>query len=231
MYQLQRHKLSALQGVPPGLPPGRGVDRVYAPASQLQKACSDGERQLPALVVLGVVQFFAVLKVRNFDALVDPFDAVGLPGHHSETITREGADGLLQWLTESDFFVAPASTRFHGSHEGGLLQHSLNVYDYLKRNVEQAGLQDTYSPETIAVSALLHDVCKVNFYTMVHSRTTLLSFRLIRYAFACCIYYNYVYICKREARLSEPGNHRCFRSAPRRLQGKLLQEGIPQRQR
>ena len=83
---------------------------------------------------------------------------------YSETITREGADGLLQWLTESDFFVARASTRFHGSHEGGLLQHSLNVYDCLKRNVEQAGLQDTYSPETIAVSALLHDVCKVNFY-------------------------------------------------------------------
>lgn len=66
---------------------------------------------------------------------------------YSETITREGADSLLQWLTESDFFVAPASTRFHGSHEGGLLQHSLNVYDCLKRNVEQAGLQDTYSPE------------------------------------------------------------------------------------
>ncbi len=83
---------------------------------------------------------------------------------YSETITREGADGLLQWLTESDFFVAPASTRFHGSHEGGLLQHSLNVYDCLKRNVEQAGLQDTYSPETIAVSALLHDVCKVNLH-------------------------------------------------------------------
>lgn len=83
---------------------------------------------------------------------------------YGETITREGADDLLQWLTESDFFVAPASTRFHGSHEGGLLQHSLNVYDCLKRNVEQAGLQDTYPLETIAVSALLHDVCKVNFY-------------------------------------------------------------------
>ena len=83
---------------------------------------------------------------------------------YGETITRDGADDLLRWLTESDFFVAPASTRFHGCHEGGLLQHSLNVYDCLKQNVEQAGLQDIYSPETIAVSALLHDVCKVNFY-------------------------------------------------------------------
>ncbi len=79
-------------------------------------------------------------------------------------ITRDGADNLLKWLSESDFFVAPASTRFHGSHEGGLLQHSLNVYDCLKKNVEHAGLQDTYSPETIAIASLLHDVCKVNFY-------------------------------------------------------------------
>ena len=83
---------------------------------------------------------------------------------YRETIKRDGSDELLEWLSKSDFFVAPASTRFHGNHEGGLLLHSLNVYDCLKRNVERAELQDTYSPETIAVSALLHDVCKVNFY-------------------------------------------------------------------
>ena len=59
---------------------------------------------------------------------------------YGETITREGADSLLQWLTESDFFIAPASTRFHGCHEGGLLQHSMNVYDCLKRNIEQAAI-------------------------------------------------------------------------------------------
>lgn len=83
---------------------------------------------------------------------------------YNENIQRDGADDLLKWLSESDFFVAPASTRFHGSHEGGLLEHSLNVYHCLKEIIQQAGLQDTYSPETIAISALLHDVCKVNFY-------------------------------------------------------------------
>lgn len=83
---------------------------------------------------------------------------------YTETIKREGADNLLKWLSDSDFFVAPASTRFHGSHECGLLQHSLNVYDCLKKNVERTWLQDTYSPETIAIVSLLHDVCKVNFY-------------------------------------------------------------------
>ena len=83
---------------------------------------------------------------------------------YNESIKRDGAENLLKWLSESDFFEAPASTRFHGSHEGGLLAHSLNVYHCLKEIVEQAGLQETYSPETIAISALLHDVCKVNFY-------------------------------------------------------------------
>ena len=83
---------------------------------------------------------------------------------YSENIQRDGADDLLKWLSGSDFFEAPASTRFHGSHEGGLLEHSLNVYHCLKEIVQQADLQDTYSPETIAISALLHDVCKVNFY-------------------------------------------------------------------
>lgn len=83
---------------------------------------------------------------------------------YNVNIQRDGADDLLKWLSESDFFVAPASTRFHGSHEGGLLEHSLNVYHCMKEIVQQAGLQDTYSPETIAISALLHDVCKVNFY-------------------------------------------------------------------
>ena len=86
-----------------------------------------------------------------------------------ETITREGADKLLDFLMNgSDFFTAPASTRYHGAYEGGLLEHSLNVYDCLKdilarpRMKEVYGLE--YSEESIALVALLHDVCKVNFY-------------------------------------------------------------------
>jgi len=72
-------------------------------------------------------------------------------------IKRDGAKELLEWLEKSDFFTAPASTRFHGSEEGGLLKHSLNVYERLKAiNGEN---------ETTAICALLHDLCKVNFYT------------------------------------------------------------------
>ena len=87
----------------------------------------------------------------------------------NENIKREGADKLLEFLSNgSDFFTAPASTRYHGAHEGGLLEHSLNVYDCLcdilarPRMKEVYGLE--YSAESIAVVALLHDICKVNFY-------------------------------------------------------------------
>jgi hypothetical protein len=83
---------------------------------------------------------------------------------YKETVTRAGSDSLLDWLEHSDFFVAPASTKYHGCYEGGLLQHSLNVYDCLKIGIEAAGLQGDYSEETIAIVSLMHDLCKVNYY-------------------------------------------------------------------
>lgn len=85
-----------------------------------------------------------------------------------EKITREGADKLLDFLQKSDFFTAPASTRYHGACEGGLLQHSLNVYDCLCDILARPRMKElygiTYSEESIAIAGLLHDICKVNFY-------------------------------------------------------------------
>ena len=85
-----------------------------------------------------------------------------------EKITREGSDKLLEYLQKSDFFTAPASTRYHGAHEGGLLQHSLNVYDCLVDILNRPRMKELYgveySDESIAIAALLHDICKVNFY-------------------------------------------------------------------
>ena len=43
-------------------------------------------------------------------------------------IHRPGAAELLEWLESTDFFEAPASTHYHGSYPGGLVEHSLNVY-------------------------------------------------------------------------------------------------------
>lgn len=85
-------------------------------------------------------------------------------------IHREGADKLLEYLLSkhSDFFTAPASTRFHGNYEGGLLEHSLNVYhclkDYLSRPRVQEMYGMKYSEETVAIVSLLHDICKINCY-------------------------------------------------------------------
>lgn len=85
-------------------------------------------------------------------------------------IKREGAQELLAWLTgaNSDFFTAPASTRYHSAYEGGLLDHSVNVYeclrDYLERNKVRDEFGLAYSDETVAIVSLLHDLCKVNVY-------------------------------------------------------------------
>ena len=89
---------------------------------------------------------------------------------YQSRITREGADKLLEYLDspQSDFFTAPASTRFHGSYEGGLLEHSLNVYyclyDYLNRDRVKEMYNISCSEESIAIVSLLHDLCKINCY-------------------------------------------------------------------
>lgn len=86
-----------------------------------------------------------------------------------EHVHRDGAEALLDYLTnKSDFFTSPASARYHGAYAGGLCEHSLNVYhcltDYLARErvTDLYGLE--YSPESIALVALLHDVCKIGCY-------------------------------------------------------------------
>ena len=87
-----------------------------------------------------------------------------------EHIHRDGADKLLEYLMSerSDFFTAPASTKFHGDYDMGLVTHSVNVYhclkDYLARASCLSEYNMNYSDETIALVALLHDVCKINCY-------------------------------------------------------------------
>lgn len=88
---------------------------------------------------------------------------------YKEKIKRPGAEALLDYLeNKSDFFTAPASARYHSSYEGGLCDHSLNVYDclvdYLARKRVQETYELNYSEESIAIVALLHDLCKVGCY-------------------------------------------------------------------
>lgn len=82
-------------------------------------------------------------------------------------VTRDGIEDLIQWLESSDFFTAPASTRFHLAFDGGLCLHSIHVLDRL---MEEMGCQYNgianapYSKETITLVALCHDLCKIGFY-------------------------------------------------------------------
>ena len=84
------------------------------------------------------------------------------------TIQREGKDELMRYISEkTDFYFAPASTYFHLACEGGLLQHSLNVYNCLvsKKNIAVwKKVFDGISDERLIIMSLLHDLCKSNFY-------------------------------------------------------------------
>lgn len=82
---------------------------------------------------------------------------------------REGIDKLIEFVRKSDFYKAPASTRFHSCHDGGLLEHSLNVYDCLKGKRENPIWKDVFEnipEESLIITALLHDLCKTYFYVV-----------------------------------------------------------------
>ncbi|MFA7075961.1 MAG: HD domain-containing protein [Candidatus Izemoplasmatales bacterium] len=89
---------------------------------------------------------------------------------YKKYIKREGSQELLDFLlsNKSDFFESPCSTRYHLSREGGLVEHSINVYECLKAYLERERVKKIYglefSDETIAIVSLLHDLCKVNVY-------------------------------------------------------------------
>ena len=77
---------------------------------------------------------------------------------------REGMEDVISFLEKSDFFIAPASTRFHGNYEGGLAEHSLKVYEILKSKLDKKEIDINVNDDTIIIVALLHDICKCNFY-------------------------------------------------------------------
>lgn len=83
-------------------------------------------------------------------------------------VQRDGMDKLIRYIQKNtDFYKAPASTRFHLACEGGLLQHSLNVYDCLVAKRESPiwkGVLKELPDESLILVALLHDLCKTNFY-------------------------------------------------------------------
>ncbi len=86
---------------------------------------------------------------------------------YKNNIKREGSEELLNWLIKTDFFTAPASTKFHSAFEGGVCEHCVKVYKRFLNMVKAEfgeNYQNVISDESIAIIGLLHDVCKVNSY-------------------------------------------------------------------
>ena len=81
------------------------------------------------------------------------------------SIDRDGIDKLIDFIdNKTDFYKAPASSRYHGDYEGGLLEHSMKVYEILLEKVKSSVVPIETSDDTLKIVALLHDICKVNFY-------------------------------------------------------------------
>ena len=76
---------------------------------------------------------------------------------------REGIENLIDYLeNKSDFFTAPAASKFHNNFEGGLCEHSLNVYRNFKSLLELKNIE--LDEKSVIITALLHDLCKCNYY-------------------------------------------------------------------
>ena len=79
-----------------------------------------------------------------------------------DNIHRNGIDGLMSYIESSDFYIAPASIRYHENYEGGLCEHSLKVYDHM--NVLNECYHMNIPAESITICSLFHDLCKINCY-------------------------------------------------------------------
>jgi hypothetical protein len=83
-----------------------------------------------------------------------------------KNIKRTGFDKLLEWLEKTDFYIAPASTKYHLAYEGGLTKHSINVYNWLVELTKNNKL-NWADEDSIAIVALFHDLCKLGVYKPV----------------------------------------------------------------
>ena len=83
-----------------------------------------------------------------------------------QSVKRDGVTELLAWLETTDFYTAPCSTKYHLSREGGLLEHSINVYVALRDSLHNRGTDAVRADlESVIITSLAHDFCKIDFYT------------------------------------------------------------------
>lgn len=83
-------------------------------------------------------------------------------------IMRDGIENVLSLLAKTDFYTAPASSKYHDSHEGGLVKHSLRVFSELDTSMREI---ERERMESIAIVALFHDICKIGYYKVEYRNT------------------------------------------------------------
>lgn len=79
-------------------------------------------------------------------------------------IQRAGRKSLCTFLKDNGFYTAPASAKYHLNHAGGLMQHSYLVYKLFSEKLER--YKYDMDEESVLISALLHDICKINMYEL-----------------------------------------------------------------
>lgn len=127
------------------------------PASQPEKTPTDQQKPVETAP--------AAPQNQPGTAPQDPVDEIELFKTTMRSIPRDGIEELLSWLeNETDFYIAPSSTHFHDAVAGGLLHHSLKVLEYLNRLAPIFKVE--IPPESLTLIALMHDLCKVNFYAL-----------------------------------------------------------------
>lgn len=97
---------------------------------------------------------------------------------------KKGMSDLFSHLEKNGFFISPASSnkKYHGCFEGGLAQHSLNVYIIFKHNCKKYSFTDEkiISDQSLIISSLLHDVCKLNLYKKIDDEKYGLNYDVLK---------------------------------------------------
>jgi len=82
-----------------------------------------------------------------------------------ESTKKEGINDLINYLEKNNYFESPAAIRYHSIFEGGLVYHSLSVYNLYKKMYEEIFKLDFEEIKNeIIIAALLHDLCKLGLY-------------------------------------------------------------------
>ena len=102
-------------------------------------------------------------KIATYERILVGSRLLNEPISRKNKVAEIYGSRMLEWLRSTDMYVAPGSTVFHDSYEGGLLDHSLRVYN-LANELMRAPKFTLANLGSVAMAALVHDWCKIGLY-------------------------------------------------------------------